>query len=812
ETLTETLQQVLNTEPLPPRLLNPGIPRDLETICLKCLEKEAPRRYATAQDLAADLGRFLEDKPIQARPVGASGKAWKWCRRRPALAGMGAALALTIVLGLAGVLWEWHQAGQSAQAELRQRQRAEASAYAADMHLAQLAVAGNDRSSALRLLNRYRPAPAGPSTLDPQPSSDLRGCHRYTNGIRAIAVSPDRKRMAVASSGDVALWNLAQRQQVAVFRAGMAQILALSLADELLAIAVRDAAGQPWIELRELSAGRVIERLRQETEPGSLALSPDGSLLAASEKGGSIRVVDWKSGQILTNLSLPPTRSEGAPIVTFSPDGSRLAIAEGWSGHARLLDVQNKTLLDLPTPSGATVTALAFGPALGPAADLLAGGHSYYANSNHTISLWDARSGKLHAQLANCAQDVSALFFTSDGRQLVAANSDGSLRTWSMVDHTELRCLVGPRARPGAVALLPDDRTLVVAGGQSLRLWDLAAGSPTPAHTNLLTGFPVEALRDLQPRDFAGETLHPIAARRLAFAFTPDSSGFITTDPAGSLALWNTWPVQLKEKLTVLGSNHWGLALSPDGRWLAAGHAPPGKLTIWDWPARRAITNLDVPFDFFGTLRFSRSGSFLVSWVFDNQARISTRLWRLGDWTEVPLSRRQLPGAWSVDLSFDDRLLAAAYNNGVKLFRFPSGEQDAEFGHPGRIFALFSRDDRSLISAGWNDSVKLWDVATRRWLADLEGRFDGLWAAALSPDGRRLATGGNGPTESVKLWDLVAHRELLSLSADGLFFLHVAFSPDGNTLAATAMSGTTHLWHAPSWEEIEAAESKQEVQ
>jgi len=149
-TLTEVLRQVVTIEPAAPRLLNPSLPRDLETICLKCLEKEVPRRYQTARELADELGRFLEGKPIQARPVSAAGKAWKWCRRRPALAVMGAALVLTGVLGLAAVLWEWQQARQLAQAEFRQR-------YAADMHLAQLALEKNNRTLAVSLLDKYRP-------------------------------------------------------------------------------------------------------------------------------------------------------------------------------------------------------------------------------------------------------------------------------------------------------------------------------------------------------------------------------------------------------------------------------------------------------------------------------------------------------------------------------------------------------------------------------------------------------------------------------------------------------------------------------
>src|SRR6185436_16360515 len=100
-TLETTIHEVLNSEPLSPRALNPSVPPDLETICLKCLEKEPAKRYATAQELADELDRFLEDKPILARPVNTVEKLWCWCRRKPALAtAYGLVLVLLLLLAI----------------------------------------------------------------------------------------------------------------------------------------------------------------------------------------------------------------------------------------------------------------------------------------------------------------------------------------------------------------------------------------------------------------------------------------------------------------------------------------------------------------------------------------------------------------------------------------------------------------------------------------------------------------------------------------------------------------------------------------
>src|SRR5262245_39822451 len=151
DSLETTLGQVLNVEPVSPRLLNPTVPRDLETICLKCLSKEPGRRYPTAQAIGEDLVRFLNAEPILARPTTRLERAWRWCRRKPALAGLlatAAVLLLTVAIGSPIAAFRIQRALQNAEANL----------YGADLNMVQTALADADLVHARGLLDRHRPA------------------------------------------------------------------------------------------------------------------------------------------------------------------------------------------------------------------------------------------------------------------------------------------------------------------------------------------------------------------------------------------------------------------------------------------------------------------------------------------------------------------------------------------------------------------------------------------------------------------------------------------------------------------------------
>ena len=158
DSLEIIVSQVLTAEPVSPRMLIPTVPRDLETICLKCLEKEPSRRYATAQALADELGRFLRGEPILARPLGPTGKVWRWCRRKPALATALGAVVLVTAVGFLGILTQWRRAEQQRRNAESSELLARQNAYAADMNLAQRALEANDVRLAVSLLNKHRPA------------------------------------------------------------------------------------------------------------------------------------------------------------------------------------------------------------------------------------------------------------------------------------------------------------------------------------------------------------------------------------------------------------------------------------------------------------------------------------------------------------------------------------------------------------------------------------------------------------------------------------------------------------------------------
>ena len=826
-TLTDTLDQVLNTEPVAPRLLNPAVPGDLETICLKCLEKEPANRYPTALALAEELERYLNGQPVLARPVGPTGKAWRWCGRQPVRAGLIAALIVVCTLGLAGVLWQWRSARLHARQEAIQRHRAEAgelnarrNEYAADMKEVQRALEDGDLGRALELLNKHSPTKA---SLAP----DLRGwewrylwarCQsderftlcRYSNAVSALAFSPDGKWLAVRREGGaVALWDTVTKRPAAELPgAGPIRALAFSPRTNLLAWGNRDANGAPnVVSLWDLNTQREIARFSHLHKILSIAFSPDAKQMAALAFNGTVRVWDLETRQetrpeitdyptapddnnpghysLVTNATATEpiwsNASENYGGVLFSPDGRWLVIGEA-KPRIRLIDRTAGKETVIPLSQGADgVTALASSPD----SRWLAAG---CGNNDHNVHVWDLAdlAAGTNVTLAGHSGWITGLAFSPNGQTLASVSDDHTLRLWDFSRKTERLRFQGNTETVSALAWSTNEQDLVTgAADGSVRYWDPAAKMPAPY------------------------TVLPVEIWPWGLTFLPDSKTFLTlTRREGVVVKWDTATVTEVDRLPFLGTNHSSMDLSRDGHWLALCDTN-GNIQVWDFRERRLVANLVFPGGWAFVVLFSPRGGYLGSCAFIS-GWFDTKIWTVAGWREVNLQGIDHSNLRELDFSPDERTVAIGYENGKAAWwdlvtrerRHLFDCQDAR-----RVRVRFSPDGRRFATAGLNGIMTLWDVPTQQATPIGRSYRSGLHDLVFSPDSQRLITTGKSPKDLVKFWDVETGRDVATLPGEsGQFFHHIGFSPDGNTLFADSMYGLALLWRAPSLEQIEAIE------
>jgi hypothetical protein len=295
-TVLDTLRQVVSEEPVPPRQLNAQVPRDLETVCLKCLQKEAAKRYTSAAALADDLGRFLRGEPTAARPVGAAGRALKWVKRRPAVAAAAALATLAIALAAAGGLWRYQE---SEEARRSAEERAEWLVYAGQTMQAQRALEDGDASQARRLLGSTR--------------ADFRGWeYRYLRSVSdSHRTAHSLGRMTDGSGPDGRGWRIATDGGfgMAVFSPDSRRI-ACCVGNE---VRVFDAEG-----------AKLLLTFSGHTAPiDYLTYSPDGKLIACgARETGKLKIWNASTGQEVRTFEYGYGMGG---VIAFHPDGKRVA-------------------------------------------------------------------------------------------------------------------------------------------------------------------------------------------------------------------------------------------------------------------------------------------------------------------------------------------------------------------------------------------------------------------------------------------------------------------------------------------------------
>jgi WD40 repeat protein len=799
ETVLEVLRQVREAEPPRPSSLTPGLDRDLETICLKCLEKDAAKRYASAEALAEDLERWLRGEPIQARPVSQAERLWRWCQRYPLVASLTTAVAFSLVAGAGVATWQavratWAEAAALAEKQRADQKAAEAEAnaesareakrnsdrrlYISDMRLAQPAWDDDQIGRVLELLDGQRPERTG--------GIDLRGFEWYywwrrcnsdllleghADGVTSVVFSPDGKRLASASKDrTVKVWDAQTGQETLTLKGHGGSVMSVVFSPDggRLASASGDRVGpiglgggrRPGeVKVWDAQTGQDILTLKGHAGGVySVAFSPDGRRLATASDDGTVKVWDSQTGQDTLTL-----KGHGGAVwsVAFSPDGKRLASGSEDS-TVKVWDAQmGQPRLTLKGHAFAVQSVV-----FSPDGKRLASGSGvfFHGRTAGELKLWDAATGQETRTLEG-SDWVTSVAFSPDSKRLASASDHATVKVWEAATGQETITLTAHTHVVTSVVFSPDGKRLASSSGdRTVKVWDAAVGQEARA----LTGH---------------------AGGVTSVAFSPNGKRLASGSADGTVKVWNSATSQETRTLKAHASWVRSVAFSPDGKRLASAE-DDGTVRVWDAAGGKELLTLKGHTVGVTSVAFSPDGKCIVSGGVDRSGKLGeVKVWDAQTGQDMLTLKGHAGEVTSIAFSPNgQRLASGSKDRTVKVWDAQTGQDILTLkGHAGGVYSVaFSPDGKRLVSGSDDRTVKVWDAQTGQDILTLKGHAGGVYSVAFNTDGKRLASGS--VDGAVKVWDTGTGQETLTLKGDD-WVTSVAFSPDGRRLACSRGTG-----------------------
>jgi WD40 repeat protein/tRNA A-37 threonylcarbamoyl transferase component Bud32 len=783
-TTLDTLELVRRQEPVPPSRLVGKVPRDLDTVCLKCLQKDPGRRYGSAAELADDLGRFLRDEPIRARPVGRLERGWRWCRRNPVVAALGTLLVVLLLGGAIGAavaavqysrladdeFAAKNRAIELASKEARARDEAEKNRKDAERE----SKVAKDKSEELQRQLSQQYVANGSRAID---DGDYSLAQLWF--ARALELDRDDPRRSEAHRLRLAnTWRQMPRLAGLFGHEGSLSWVEISPDGRRAVTAGFDCTARIW----DLASGRQVGKtLEHQGYIFCARFSPDGKKVATAGGDATARVWDAETGE---PIGEPMEHAWCVHVIAFSPDGKHLAAGCGdlfnYNAPPRGVDPREEKRLILRYRGGKpfaavwdlethTYVTLAENPGAYLSLSFSADGTRValaYTGANTGV-VCDAASGEVvagpffHPHVAVSSGYVMFLELSPDGSRLVTGTYDGRVHLWDVDTGAKLI-----DAQPGNRAFFSKDGKRVVGQGA----WDAADGK----------------LVARAPAGFGAA----------AAVWRGADSTLVLARTEEGYRLWDAQDFKPLTPLLRVDPSMPLASLGVFGRFvLVTGQDRVARL--WDLagqgPACATVESTLM------NCQYNRDGSRFVTAAWDN-----SRIWDPA--TGDPISYQFAHGKPVRDAAFtpDGRQVLTAGEDGC--VRFWDAATGKRVGPPlvherplstvlidpaGERVVAVERDGDSRS----NVRAHVWDLRTRRKLWEMKQEEDRVHVG-LSPDGKWLAiSGGYGIT---RVWDMATGQPITPELKHLYWAGEAGFSPDNRLLATASGERIIRLWELPS--------------